>query len=521
MKLLSFILALALAQGALSACNANNCARAVTGTRIGKIPDQTSRMRDCSSFMLVTVTPATSTITATATITSTTTLGGMMKRQAAVLEQRQVTVTPSSIPIYASACSSAARYSSACSCWGITARTTTASAPVTRTTVTVTATASVCPVGNTKCGTSCLNLQVDPKNCGACGNACAFGTTCQSGACASAPPPGNCPTYTASCSSVMNGILATDSIASPQLVDYRFQTVLLGITNPSDFLAGLGPTPCQTYTDPTEYNTCVELLANPDFVSKLTNIVLEVLTAFQTCASNFAAGVPDYQVIINGPANETCGAPNSLRRHVNRVGDGYDLSRSMLEAIEYDKMTAPAPVLGRMKPSSDLIQLVRRQQNNCARTGTCFETCPACRDQQLYCGSTASPLTVNLCRAGAILVGAAVRAAAGTAAGTLCGTACLPAGPIAAGCAVFCATAAAGFAGLAVNSFCPTSNPSICTPLSQQCTTCNLANNGLCDAASTQCCVGETGTQCGANCCCCPQCQAPSGINCACAAAPC
>lgn len=29
----------------------------------------------------------------------------------------------------------------------------------------------ICPVGNTTCGTSCFNLQADPRNCGACGNA--------------------------------------------------------------------------------------------------------------------------------------------------------------------------------------------------------------------------------------------------------------------------------------------------------------------------------------------------------------
>jgi hypothetical protein len=38
-------------------CHADNCARAVTGTRPGKKPDVTSRIADCSSFMLTTVTP--------------------------------------------------------------------------------------------------------------------------------------------------------------------------------------------------------------------------------------------------------------------------------------------------------------------------------------------------------------------------------------------------------------------------------------------------------------------------------
>jgi hypothetical protein len=37
-------------------CNADNCARAVTGTRDGLLPI-TSRQSDCSSFMRATVTP--------------------------------------------------------------------------------------------------------------------------------------------------------------------------------------------------------------------------------------------------------------------------------------------------------------------------------------------------------------------------------------------------------------------------------------------------------------------------------
>ncbi|MCJ1298395.1 hypothetical protein MMC08_001184 [Hypocenomyce scalaris] len=44
--------------------------------------------------------------------------------------RRQVTVTPSSIPTYASACSGTARYSSTCSCYGITGTATTPPTPV-------------------------------------------------------------------------------------------------------------------------------------------------------------------------------------------------------------------------------------------------------------------------------------------------------------------------------------------------------------------------------------------------------
>ena len=46
------------------------------------------------------------------------------------LERRQVRVTPTKIPSYASACYSTGAYSSACSCVGITATTITTRAPV-------------------------------------------------------------------------------------------------------------------------------------------------------------------------------------------------------------------------------------------------------------------------------------------------------------------------------------------------------------------------------------------------------
>lgn len=295
------------------------------------------------------------------------------------------------------------------------------------------------------------------------------------------------------------------------------QTAILGITSPSDFLAALGANPCQIYADPTEHDTCVELLANSEFVSQLTDITIGVLTAFQTCASDFATGSPDYQVIINEPDNATCGGSSSVRRHVKRVGEDHDLTQSMLEGIEHYRMTAAPPVLGQMKSSSDLIQLVRKQQSTCSQTGICFERCPDCRDQQTYCGSTAAAITTNVCGG----VGAIVGAGVGALAGTACATLCAPTGPGAATCAVFCAAAAGGLAGTAATATCTSVSSSICTPLTERCANCNSANNGICNADSTQCCAGETGTQCGANCCCCPRCQAPGGINCACTAAPC
>jgi len=43
---------------------------------------------------------------------------------------------------------------------------------------------SECLTGSTKCGTTCVNLQQDQLNCGACGTSCAGGQVCSAGACA-------------------------------------------------------------------------------------------------------------------------------------------------------------------------------------------------------------------------------------------------------------------------------------------------------------------------------------------------
>jgi choice-of-anchor A domain-containing protein len=48
-------------------------------------------------------------------------------------------------------------------------------------------TCSVC--SGTVCGGACLATATDSANCGACGNACAIGSTCSAGACTSPPPP--------------------------------------------------------------------------------------------------------------------------------------------------------------------------------------------------------------------------------------------------------------------------------------------------------------------------------------------
>lgn len=63
--------------------------------------------------------------------------------------KRQVTDVPSDIPTYASACSGAVRYSSACSCIGVTAETITANSPVTTVTVSQTVTPTTLTVEST------------------------------------------------------------------------------------------------------------------------------------------------------------------------------------------------------------------------------------------------------------------------------------------------------------------------------------------------------------------------------------
>lgn len=81
-------------------CKADNCARAVTGTAKGTAHTVMAK-RDCSSFM-------------TQTVTVYTTATAKAKRDVESIK---------ALPTYASACSGAVRYSSACSCWGLTAST--------------------------------------------------------------------------------------------------------------------------------------------------------------------------------------------------------------------------------------------------------------------------------------------------------------------------------------------------------------------------------------------------------------
>ena len=107
------------------------------------------------------------TITHTATVTDT--IMEKLLPKARRNNQGPITISPSNVPTYASACSGTARYSSACSCWGITACTTTEPTPTATVSTTVTVTVSVCPWGATQCWDSCHDLQQSHDNCGKCG----------------------------------------------------------------------------------------------------------------------------------------------------------------------------------------------------------------------------------------------------------------------------------------------------------------------------------------------------------------
>ncbi|PNY25686.1 Uncharacterized protein TCAP_04376 [Tolypocladium capitatum] len=121
--------------GAAFACGGDNCARQVTGTRDGLTP-LASRKADCSSFMLTTVVPDATTTTVTVTVDADAT---PRLRRDAGLRYRAATEVPTAVPAYASSCQEGTKYSSACSCWGITAMATTAPQPTKTATVTVTA----------------------------------------------------------------------------------------------------------------------------------------------------------------------------------------------------------------------------------------------------------------------------------------------------------------------------------------------------------------------------------------------
>ncbi|KAK6514726.1 hypothetical protein TWF281_004921 [Arthrobotrys megalospora] len=153
---------------ARAACNADNCLRALRATQISGRLEQASSA--CNSFWVNTVTPSITTITETATysttiisvvlttdtntahetVTSTvfedaTTQGDPTSTQTiftpAPLPGKKKRSVSGAFPAWASACSGAVRFTSACSCIGVTTAIT-VTAPAPSTTITVTETAS-------------------------------------------------------------------------------------------------------------------------------------------------------------------------------------------------------------------------------------------------------------------------------------------------------------------------------------------------------------------------------------------
>ncbi|KAF3903277.1 hypothetical protein ABW20_dc0109235 [Dactylellina cionopaga] len=152
------LIAAAAATGSgITQCAADNCLRAVRATAFPTRPGTA----DCISYFLTTLTPDTVTITetshdvttATAEATVTVTVDPVVVVPVRV--KREVVVAPSDIPAYASACSGAVRYSSACSCIGITGATTTVDAPLTTVTITTTDSTTTATNTATLTATSC------------------------------------------------------------------------------------------------------------------------------------------------------------------------------------------------------------------------------------------------------------------------------------------------------------------------------------------------------------------------------
>ncbi|MCJ1245925.1 hypothetical protein MMC30_003129 [Trapelia coarctata] len=133
-------------------CNADNCLRAVRATAF---PTRQGFL-DCLVYQQTTITPAitTETVTLTNTVAPPAITFAKVKRDAEPLMGRAVgadgatTNSPTAIPTYASACSGAKRYSSACSCYGLPGFTNYAPTPTQTETVYVTETAAAPPVAS-------------------------------------------------------------------------------------------------------------------------------------------------------------------------------------------------------------------------------------------------------------------------------------------------------------------------------------------------------------------------------------
>ncbi|KAH8838708.1 hypothetical protein MCOR27_003647 [Pyricularia oryzae] len=162
-RFIQVIVAASIARGFVTAaatapkCNADNCARAVTGTALVAKPSIGVRMADCSAAVEVTTTPAAETTTVTAT---TVTVPPAEETGPVVVTKRAI----STLPTYASACTNLARFSSACACWSAVS-TRTVEAPTPTVTITMTATVTETPKPTPNCDSqTCLNY--NPATCG-------------------------------------------------------------------------------------------------------------------------------------------------------------------------------------------------------------------------------------------------------------------------------------------------------------------------------------------------------------------
>ncbi|KAI1385224.1 uncharacterized protein F4822DRAFT_337662 [Hypoxylon trugodes] len=165
MRILNVFIATLLATEVAAECEANECLRAVQNAA------SSLRKEDCQSFARVTITPATSTVVSSITVTTTGTtartttqtttssaqppkrwlqrhevINVLMGR--AVSDDGPITARATSIPTYASPCASAA-YESACSCFGITQTTVTASASTTTKTPRIVETTTIAAIHTT------------------------------------------------------------------------------------------------------------------------------------------------------------------------------------------------------------------------------------------------------------------------------------------------------------------------------------------------------------------------------------
>ncbi|KAJ9633662.1 hypothetical protein H2199_009300 [Coniosporium tulheliwenetii] len=111
-----------------AACNADSCARAVTGTRRG-ISFQSSARADCAKFLATTVTLPAETTTLVETVT--TVIPGSehsINERAEGSSTNGAPIPTTGVPSYATPCSNAVKYASACSCWGVSGSTETVTA---------------------------------------------------------------------------------------------------------------------------------------------------------------------------------------------------------------------------------------------------------------------------------------------------------------------------------------------------------------------------------------------------------